>query len=153
MNKLNKTITIDAPVHAVFEYISKPLNVSKACPNLIAVEDMEPHINGVQSFHWHYKLANVHFFGTSDTTECDINHCLVNTIQGGITGKMTWLFQAQNEATQVTLLIEYGLPYLFVKKHGARVIAHENDVAVNSLLERLKANIENAFNLKLSGKS
>ena len=152
MNKINKTITINVPVHAIFEYISDPLNLSKACSNLIAVDDIEPLPNGVKNFHWEYKLANVHFFGTSDILECDVDHCLASSIEGGITGTITWLFEALPAPTQVTLIIEYELPALFVKKHGVKVISRENESAINFLLETLKTTIEKTITPKLSEK-
>ena len=150
MNKINKSITINAPVHAVFRYICEPLNLLKLCSNLIAVEDIEQLPSGAKDFQWEYKMVNVHFFGTSDTTEYDVDHCLVNTIQGGITGTITWLFQPQDEATQITLIIEYVLPYLFVKKHGSKPIARENEAGILSLLESLKNAIEQAVEAKLA---
>jgi hypothetical protein len=137
-------------VHAVFRYICEPLNLLKLCSNLIAVEDIEQLPSGGKDFQWEYKMVNVHFFGTSDTTEYDVDHSLVSVIQGGITGTITWLLQPQNELTQVTLIIEYVLPYLFVKKHGAKTIARENEVGVLALMERLKSALEQAVEAKIA---
>jgi uncharacterized membrane protein len=150
MNKINKSITVNAPVHAVFGYICKPRNFLKLCSNLIAVEDIEQLPSEAKGFQWEYKMVNVHFFGTSDTTEYDVNQCLVSVIEGGITGTITWLFQTQNESTQVTLIIEYVLPYPFVKKHGAKTIARENEAGIFSLLESLKSAIEHEVESKVS---
>jgi uncharacterized membrane protein len=142
MNKIDKTITINAPVHAVFEYIREPINLRDLCSNLIAVEDIQRLPNGGRSFKWEYKMVNVHFFGTSNTTECNVDHRLMSIIQGGITGSMTWLFQSENEWTHVTLIIEYALPSPFVQKHGVHTIARENEATVISCLENLKTLME-----------
>jgi uncharacterized membrane protein len=144
MNKIDKTITVNAPVHAIFEYIREPLNLPKLCSKLIAVEDIRRLPNGDKNFDWEYKMVNVHFFGTSNVTECDVNRRLVSIIQGGITGTITWLFQPENGWTHVTLIVEYALPLLFVQKHGENAIARENEAGVDSLLAMLKTTMEKA---------
>ena len=144
MNKIERTITINAPVHTVFETIREPLNLPKLCTNLMAVADVQQIPSGGKNFKWEYKIMNVRFWGTSSVTEYDIHRRIVNSIQGGITGKLTWLFSAENGQTHVSLSIEYGLPSPLVQKHGANDVIRENEDAVTALLENLKAMLEQA---------
>jgi uncharacterized membrane protein len=148
MNRINKAITINAPIHPVFQYIREPVNLPTLCAQLIALEDIQQLPNGGRSFKWEYKLVNVHFFGTSTTTVYDADHRLTSSIQGGITGNITWLFEADDEFTHVTLIAEYALPDHFVQKHGVNAISSETEAAISGVLQNLKANLEKMAGLK-----
>ncbi len=143
INKVQKKITINAPVHAVFEYIRDPVNLPKLCANFVAVDEVRSLSNGGKSFTWRYKLANVDFFGNCVTTECEVNRRLTSRLQGGITGTLTWLFNPENENTDVNFTIDYGLPAFFLQKHGRIAIMRENEAAITALLENLKVSLEN----------
>lgn len=142
MNKIEKTITINAPVHAIFEYVIEPLNLLKLCPKLVGIEDTHRLQNGGRSFKWEYKMVKVHFWGTSTCIECLVNQRLVNSIHGGVVGSTTWLFKADGEWTHVALIIEYAMPTPFIQRHGINAIEKENKSVAISLLETLKTTME-----------
>lgn len=146
MNKLEKTIPIKAPAHIIFEYILETPNLTNLCSRLVDIEDTQRLPNGGRSFKWEYKMVNVHFFGTSTCTKCVVNHHLVNSIRGGITGSITWLLRAEGDQTHTTLIVEYALPTPFIQKHGNNAIEQENEYVVIALLDSLKTTVEKAVN-------
>lgn len=142
MNIIRKTVIIHAPVHPVFEYVLNPDHLPEMCPNLLAVQEVQRLPNGGRSFEWEYRMAGTHFWGSCRTTECDVNHCLVSQIEGGITGRATWFFRPENQGTHVALVVEYVVPPPLIHKPHQEALIQENETAVAALLERLKINIE-----------
>ena len=60
MSKLEKSITINAPVEKVFDYIHNQTNLPEIWPSLIEITDMKPLANGGWSNRWKYKMAGIH---------------------------------------------------------------------------------------------
>ena len=50
MAKIEKTITINAPVEKVFGYVSEPTNLPEIWPSLVEVTDVQPLPNGGKSY-------------------------------------------------------------------------------------------------------
>ena len=68
MAKLEKTITIKAPVEKVFNYIDDSTNLPEIWPSLVEVTDVQPLPNGGHTIRWVYKMAGMRFKGTSEIT-------------------------------------------------------------------------------------
>jgi uncharacterized protein YndB with AHSA1/START domain len=142
MNIIQRTITIYAPVHTVFEYIREPDNLRKMCPNLMAVQEVQRLPGGSSSFQWAFRMAGTRFRGTGKTTECDVDRCLVSQIEGGMTGTVTWFFRPENEGTHLSLVVEYAVPLPLIHKPHVGLIISANELAVTSMLENLKITME-----------
>jgi len=144
MNIIQRTITIYAPVRTIFEYVREPDHLRKICPNLMAVQEVQRLPGGGSSFQWEYRMAGTRFWGTGKTTECDVDHCLVSHIEGGITGTVTWFFRSEDEGTHLSLVVEYALPLPLIHKPHTDLIISENELAATAMLEKLKMTMEEA---------
>ena len=93
MVKIEKTITINAPVEKVFGYVSEPTNLPEIWPSFVEVKDVKLLPNGGYSFRWVYKMAGMRFKGTSEYTEHVPNQHTVMKTKGGIESTHTTTFQ------------------------------------------------------------
>ena len=65
MAKLEKSVTIRAPVGKVFDYLSIP-GIFPIWPSMVAVKDVQPSSKGGNNFSWTYKMAGMSFEGASE---------------------------------------------------------------------------------------
>jgi uncharacterized membrane protein len=52
MARVEKTITIDAPIEKVFEYWTEPINLLEFWPSMVEVSDVQPSPHGGSNFRW-----------------------------------------------------------------------------------------------------
>ena len=83
MVKGETTITINAPVERVFDYVNEPTNLPEIWPSMVEVKDVQRLPNGGNSFGWVYKMAGVRFEGISEDTEYVPNQRVVSKSTGG----------------------------------------------------------------------
>jgi len=70
MSKIEKSITIDAPVKKVFEYASNAELMPEWLPGMVEVKDVNRTEEGVGSTNkWVYKMAGMRFEGETVTEE------------------------------------------------------------------------------------
>jgi uncharacterized protein YndB with AHSA1/START domain len=144
MAKIERTITINAPVEKVFGYLTDPTKLPEIWPSLIEVKDVQqlPEVVG-SSYHWVYKMAGVRFEGTTETIEHVPNQRVVVKDKGGIQSTRSTLFQPENGGTKVTTQTEYTIPVPLLGKLAETVILklneHEADVVQANLKTRMEA--------------
>ena len=142
MEKIEKTIIIDAPVEKVFGYWAEPTNRPEVWPSLVEVEDVQPLPNGGASYRWVYKMAGVRLQGTSETIEYVANQRIVDKSMGGIESTLAWTFQPEGGGTKVTAGIEYTVPVPVLGKLAERMIIKQNEREAEVILANLKARME-----------
>ena len=142
MAKLERSITINAPVEKVFDYMQIPTNLPEIWPSMVEAKDVERLPNGGNSFRWVYKMAGMHFEGTSVDTEVVANERVVSETRGGIEGDMMWTFELEDPGTKVTSRIEYTVPIPVLGKLAERVVVKMNERESEVLLANLKAVME-----------
>jgi uncharacterized membrane protein len=142
MSKLEKSITINAPVEKVFDYINNQTNLPEIWPSLIEVTDMKPLPNGGWSNRWKYKMAGIHLSGTSEDIEHVANQRIVSKTKGGTDSIQTWTFQPADGGTKVTFAVEYTVPIPVLGKLAEAVIVKMNEQEGKTILENLKAIME-----------
>ena len=142
MAKLEKTITINAPVEKIFNYISEPTNLPEFWPSLGEVTDVQRLPNGGHSNRWVYKMAGMRFEGTSEDTERVVNQRLVSKTKGGVESTQTWTFQPEAGGTKVTFAVEYTVPIPVLGKLAEGIIVKMNDREGDLILANLKARME-----------
>lgn len=138
MAKVEKTITINAPVEKVFGYIRETANLPEIWPNLKEVKDVRRLPNGGASFRWVYIMAGMRFEGTSQDAEFVPNQRIVSKTKGGIESTLTWTFQPEAGGTKVILEAEYTVPIPLLGKLAGTVIAKLNERDIAVLLNYLK---------------
>lgn len=138
MAKIERTVTINAPVEKIFNYVNDSSNLLEIWPSLVEVKDVQWLPNGGTRLRFVYEMAGMRFEGTSEDIECVANQRIVNKTGGGIESTMTWKFQRGGGGTEVTLEAEYTVPIPLVGKLAAIVIAKINERDLVTLLAGLK---------------
>ena len=143
MAKATKSITINAPVEKVFDYIGDPTNMPEFWPSLMEIKDVQRLPNGGTTNRWVYKMAGLRLEGTSEDIERVSNQRLVSQQKGGIDSTQTWTFEQEAGGTKVTFGIEYTVPIPVLGKLAEAVIVkmndHEGDVIMGNLKARMEA--------------
>jgi len=142
MAKVYKTITINAPVEEVFNYISNQSNLLEIWPSLIENKVIERLPNGGAKTQYVYKMAGMRFEGISIDTEYVPNKRTVSKTQGGVGSEITWELQPEGEATKVVFSGEYTIPVPLLGKLAEAFIVKQNDNEAEIILENLKARME-----------
>jgi uncharacterized membrane protein len=142
MATIKKTVIINAPVEKAFGYISDPANLPEIWPSMEEIKDVRWLPTGGTSFQWVYKMAGMHFEGTSETTEYIANQRIVTKSRGGIESTFTWTYQPEDSGTKLTLEVEYTVPIPLLGKLAEALIAKQNEHEADVMLANLKAKME-----------
>ena len=143
MVKIEKTITINAPVEKVFGYLDEPMNQLEIWPSLVEVKDVQRLPSGIgSSFRWVYKMAGMRFEGTSEITEYIPNQRMVTKTKGGIESTHITTFQPEAGGTKVTTEVEYTVPIPLLGKLVEAFIVKQNEHEAELFLANLKARME-----------
>ena len=102
MAKVEKTVTINAPVEKVFDYIKQKTNLPEIWPSMVEAKDVQSLPNGGDSFRWVYKMAGMRFEGSSEDIEYIANQRIVSKNRGGIDSTITWTVKPEAKGTKVT---------------------------------------------------
>jgi uncharacterized membrane protein len=141
MAKVEKTITIKAPVEKVFSFI-KPTNLPEIWPSLVETKDVQQLPNGGYSNRWVYKMAGIRLEGSSEDIEYVTNERVVSRTKGGVESTQTWIFQPDAGGTKVTFNVEYTVPIPVLGKLAEAIIVKMNEHEAELLLANLKTRIE-----------
>lgn len=142
MATAKSSISINAPVEKVFEYINVPTNLTEIWPSMIEVKDVQRLPNGGNRFGWVYKMAGMRFEGISEDTEVVPNQRVVSKTEDGIESKITWITQQEDGGTNVTIEAEYTVPIPLLAKLAEAIIVKLNANEVEAILANLKARME-----------
>ena len=142
MAKVEKSITINAPVGKIFNYISQPTNLPEFWPSLVETSDVQELPNGGHSNRWVYKMAGIRLEGTSEDVEYVTNQRLVSKTKGGVESTQTWMFQPEAGGTKVTFEVEYTVPIPVLGKLAEAIIVKMNEHEGELILANLKARME-----------
>ncbi len=142
MAKVEKTITINAPVEKVFNYIDQPTNLPEIWPSLMEIKDVQTLPNGGHTDRWVYKMAGMRFEGTTEGIEHVTNQRIVSKTKGGVKSTQTWVFQPEAGGTKVTFEVEYNIPIPVLGKLAEAIIVKMNDREGDSILANLKTRME-----------
>jgi carbon monoxide dehydrogenase subunit G len=142
MEKITKSISIDAPVEQVFEYINVPTNLPEIWPSMVEAKDVEKLPNGGNHFKWVYKMAGMKLEGTSKDTDYSPNQHVISKTEGGIDSTTTWKTEPEGTGTKVTFIAEYSVPVPLLGKMAEKFIVKMNQKEAETLLANLKARME-----------
>ncbi len=141
MAKLESSITINAPVEKVFEYVSNPENLPEIWPSLIEVNNVKVQPNGDYSYDYVYKLVGVRLTGSSEDTVVS-NERIDSVSTGGIESKITFLFQPEDGGTNFAVEAEYTVPVPVLGKLAESVIVRQIEKEVEVILYNAKTMME-----------
>ncbi|MFC2051285.1 SRPBCC family protein [Chloroflexota bacterium] len=144
MARLDKEVTIEAPLENIFGYISDPSNLPEIWPSLIEIIDVQSLPNGGYSARWVYKMAGVRFEGKGEYTKMVPNQFFVIETKGGITSMIAWTVRSRENLTRVTLTIEYKVPIPLLGKLAEAIIVKMNDQEGDLIMANLQARFMSA---------
>jgi uncharacterized protein YndB with AHSA1/START domain len=140
--RIEKTITINAPVEKVFDYVDDPTNLPEIWPSLIDVMDVERLPAGGTKFRWRYKMAGVRTEGTTEAVEYVANQRIVSKSEGGISSTITWDFAPEDGGTKVTNAVDYAVHVPVLRKLAESFLVRVNENEGEMILANLKARME-----------
>ncbi len=138
MAKVEKEVTVEAPIEEVFRYINEPSNLPEFWPSLMEIKDVQSLPSGGYSARWVYKMLGMRFEGKGEYTKIVPNHWIVIETKGGIGSTMTWTFRSKEDMTRVTLTIEYKIPIPLLGKLAEAIIVKMNDQEGDLMMAHLR---------------
>ena len=143
MSKIEKSITIDAPVKKVFEYASNAELMPEWLPGMVEVKDVNRTEEGVGSTNkWVYKMAGMRFEGETVTEEYVPEKKIVTRSKGGVDSLWTWNFEPHNDGTMIDLTVDYTIPIPVLGKIAEAIILKQNIREADLALANIKAKME-----------
>jgi uncharacterized membrane protein len=141
MARVERSVTIDAPVEKVFSYLTDLNNQLEWVPSMTDVRGITGQEVG-QKFGWTYKFMGIPFKGESEIIERVTNQRSVVKSKGGIASTWSWTFRPENDQTVVNMVVEYTIPVPVLGKVGERLVLRQNereaDLAMANVKERLE---------------
>jgi len=142
--RVEKEVTVTAPIEKVFSYISEPSNLPEFWPSLIEIKDVQSLPNGGYSGRWVYKMAGMRFEGTAEYTTIIPNQWFVIETRGGIMSTITWTLRSKDNITRVTLTIEYNIPIPLFGKLAESIIVRWNEQEGDLMMAHLQTKFTTA---------
>jgi uncharacterized membrane protein len=142
MIKTGKSITINAPVKKIFDYLMEPTNQPEIWPSLMEIKDVQRLPDGKIKNRWVYKMAGIRLEGTSEGVESVANQRIVSKTKGGVESTQTWMFQPEGDETKVTFEVEYTVPIPVLGKLAEAIIVKMNEHEGEVILANLKSRME-----------
>ncbi len=141
MAKVKRSITINAPVEKVFNYLADPMNQPEWVPSIMEIKDVSG--SGVgQHFRWTYKMAGVLLKGESTTTEHIPNERIVTQSKGGVTSTWIFNFETHDGGTMMELDIEYTIPIPVIGKLAEKIVLKRNEREADLAMANIKEKME-----------
>jgi uncharacterized protein YndB with AHSA1/START domain len=141
MAKIERTITINAPVEKVFTYIEDPMLMPEWLPGMIETKDVTGQGVGTH-FRWAYKMSGLRFEGETTVAGHIPNERIVTQSKGGIVSTWTWTFQPHDGGTEMNLVLEYTVPVPVLGKLAEILVLRQNEREADQAMANIKAKME-----------
>ena len=142
MAKVERTITINAPVEKVFAYVTDSSNEREFVPSITDIRNIQGEGVG-KTYDWTYKMLGIPLHGKSETVEYKPNERYVSKSSGGVVSTWTWIFRSETGGTQMNVVIEYTIPVPVLGKFAERLVLRqterEADLAMATIKDRLQS--------------
>ena len=143
MPKIERSVTINAPVKKIFDYIADPKLQVEWLPGMIEVKDIKQTEQGVGStYKFAYKVAGMRFEGEDIVEEYIPNKKMVTRSKGGIESSWTWNFEPYNDKTKVEVIVEYKVPIPVLGKIAEVLVLKQNEREADHALANIKDKME-----------
>jgi uncharacterized membrane protein len=138
---IERSIHIEAPRSAIYEFVTEPTNLPEVWTGLVDVTNSSRKPDGTHRFDYVYKLAGMQFHGRAETREAVANE-LSELGMGGLESVWRWTFEGRGDSTDVHLRVSYEVPTPLVGKVGEKYVIDLNERELELLLVSLKDRIE-----------
>ncbi|MHC4572330.1 MAG: SRPBCC family protein [Planctomycetota bacterium] len=141
MAKIERSITINAPVEQVFAYIENPMNNLEWIPSVIDIKDVTG--SGVGQHHrWTYKMAGIRLQGETTVTEHIPNQRSVAQSKGGAVSTWIFTFEPHDGGTKLNLDIEYTIPVPVLGNLAEKLVLRRNEREADLAMANIKDKME-----------
>jgi len=141
MAKIEKSITINAPVEKVFTYVADPMNLVDWVPSVTEIHDVIG--SGVgQHFRWTYKMAGMRLEGETTITEHIPNERRATKTKGGVISTWIFNFEPHNGGTKMKLDVEYTIPIPVLGKLAEKLVLRRNEREADLAVANIKDKFE-----------
>lgn len=142
MSRINRNISVNAPVERVFDFVADPKNLPEIWPGMIEVKDVKKATSGGFDFNWAYKMSGMRFEGKSQTVEFVKGQRLTVKSTKGIEGTLTWRCQPDDGHTRLSYEYDYRIPQPLLNKLNEPIVIRETEHEVDALLENVRTRLE-----------
>jgi len=139
---IKRSIMIEAPVKDVWAYVDDPVHLPEIWPSMVEVKDVKTLPEGGHRYHWHYKMAGMHFEGDSETVEFAPEKHFLQKNTGQIPSTFDWTFTPENGSTRIDLKTEYEVPTSLLSKLAVPFVHKLNEREADTFLANLKDRVE-----------
>ena len=140
--KAHVSISINAPVDIVFNFIVNPYNMPGVWPSLIEARNVKIQDEGGYTYDWTYKMLGMSFKGSTKTIKYIPNQSLVDQTVKGLESKFTWTFEPDNRATILNVEVEYNIPFPLLGKLAESIIVRQNGREAKVMFNNIKTTVE-----------
>jgi uncharacterized protein YndB with AHSA1/START domain len=141
VQSLNDSVVIQAPLGAVFSYVTEPTKMAEWLPSMMEVCNVIGSGEG-QQYEWRYKLAGMLFHGQGVVVSYVPNERSVHQTIGAVHSLWTFRVDPAEGGTRFSLDVEYEVPLPVLGKLAERVIATRDARAVALALANAKDTLE-----------
>ena len=141
MERVEKSITIDAPVEKVFAYLRDPMSNLEIMPSMVQVSQVAGEGVGAE-FRWVYRMAGMNLEGKSTVLEFVPDERFVTKSQGGIESTWIWDFAPDNGGTRIDLAVEYTVPIPVLGRLAESLVVRQNERELETTLANIKERVE-----------
>lgn len=139
---VRRSIHIDAPVEAVYEFLDDPRNHLEVTPGIEAIRDIERLDNGGKRVEYTYEMAGVPISGELIERRHSDNELLRFEMRGTLTGEITIETVPAGDGTELAYSAEYDIPGRVLSAVARPVVRRYNTRQLQSTLENTKAQLE-----------
>jgi uncharacterized membrane protein len=143
---VEQSILIQAPAETVFGLIAhEPERMAEWWPPIELQERVTPPPTRVGSIaHYVYNMMNVSIRGEHEVVEMAENQRLIVKTISGIDSRFEFDFMPENNATRITIRVDYSLPGSVIGQLMNRLIIEERNLKdLQEGLQNLKQIVEN----------
>ena len=139
---IKKSVTINAPVKKVFEFMDDPTHLPEIWPSMIEVKNVHQNSKGLLAYDWVYKMAGMKIQGEQDTIERIQDKHVTTKATKGIDSHFVWDYKELEGKTIVDVKIEYSIPIPLVKRIAEQIVGKLNEHEAEITLSNLKIRME-----------
>ncbi len=140
MPVINQSITINAPVSKVFDYVVTPENWTRYVTSLMDVTDLSDDVPAKGStFSWVYKMMGLKFAGKGTVTENEKDKSFGLMLEGKHTIKEAYEFLDKDGGAELKINIEYEIPGGVLGVIASKLIVEKlNNIEAKQVLDKIK---------------
>ena len=141
MARVERSITINAPVEKVFAYIADPTGELESIPSITDIRNVKGEGVG-QTYEWTYKMLGIPLRGKSEVVEYKPNEHYVSKSSGGVVSTWTYSFKVVTGGTHMNLVVDYTIPIPVLGKFAERLVLRQTEREADLSMATLKDRLE-----------